>query len=145
MVELGWEWALPFVMVCLPLYRERKALLPILAAIAPGLFWLALFLATGDRRLYFCYSMQFAVQLACRWRARSLRASFAGGSIVIAAFLTVRIAQGATASVLFLELAVAAAVLCISIVLHGPCPHTAARRAAVAALASLLAFAGLAL
>ena len=140
----GWEWALPPLIGAAPLYRGRKALLRLLAGVAPGLFWLVLFVATGDRRLYFCYSMQFAAQLACLWAGRGLGASVAGGTVVIAAFLAIRIGQGAAASVLLVEFAVAAVVIAASILLHGTGPQSAVRRNLVAVLASLLAFAGLA-
>ena len=60
-------------------------------------------------------------------------------------FTVIRVVQAATAPVLLVELLVAAAVLGLALAVYGGEPHGAGRRAAVAGLGSLVAFAGLAL
>ncbi|MBS1857161.1 MAG: hypothetical protein JST11_17460 [Acidobacteria bacterium] len=141
----GWVWTVPCLILCLALYRERPGAAPLAAAIAPGLFWLALFALTADRRLYFCYSMQYAVHLACLRREHGPRAAAIAGGLLMAVFVTVRVAQAATLAVLAVEIAVAAAVLALSLAMHGERASTPSRRLAMSAVASLLAFAGLAL
>jgi hypothetical protein len=141
----NWEWAVPALMVLPTLRQRNEGLRGVGWMLAPGLLWLGLFLLTGDRRLYFCYTMQYAVQLACLLRARGLGAALGGGSAVIVAFAAVRIWQAATAEVLFVELLVAAAVLGFGLSWYGVKAESAARRALVGLVASLLAFAGLAL
>jgi hypothetical protein len=66
-----------------------------LALLAPGLLWLALFQFTGNRELFFPYAMQLAAVVACRVGGGPGR-RLAGGGVVIAAFLAIRVAQQAT-------------------------------------------------
>ena len=144
-----WEWAVPPLLVLPALGRSevwhhKPHARSLLWAIAPSLLWLGLFLGTGDRRLYFCYTMQYAVQLACMFRVRGAGAAIAGGSAVIAAFTAVRIWQEATLSVLIVECLVAAAVLGLGLYGYGAQTGSPARRGVVGLAASLLAFAGLA-
>ncbi|MDE3165682.1 MAG: hypothetical protein KGN36_07750, partial [Acidobacteriota bacterium] len=115
----GWAWTLPCLILWPALYgiRAREGAAAVTAALAPGLVWLLLFALTGDRRLYFCYSMQFAVHLACLRREHGLRAGAAGGAIPIAVFLAVRVAQAASARVLVVESLVAGALLALSLAL----------------------------
>jgi len=141
----GWAWALPCVVMWLEFRAARADATALAAALAPGLLWLLLCGITGDRRLYFCYTMQYAVHLACLYRERSLRAAIGAGGVLIAVFVAVRVAQAATASVLVVEIAVSLMVLVVSLATYGTGAATSARRMAIAAVASLLAFAGLAL
>ncbi len=148
----GWEWAVPplLVLAWMWLGRRDSEVRGLGWTLAPGLLWLALFLWTGDRRLYFCYTMLYAVQLARlrRMQFRQVRGwgrAAGAGFAVIAAFLGIRIWQDATAAVLIVELLVAAGVLELGIVWRGGQPETPAQRAMVSLAASLAAFAGLAL
>jgi hypothetical protein len=141
----GWAWTLPCLILWLVLYRARAGAAALAAALLPGIFWLVLFAIAADRRLYFCYSMQYAVHLACLRREDGPLAASAAGGALVAVFIAVRVAQAATAAVLAVEIAVALAVLAVSLLLYGSRAHTPARRLAVSALASLIAFAGLAL
>ena len=127
-------WGVPAGLVCGVLWRQRTRAGVVAAAIAPGLVWLAAAGATGDRRLYFCYSMYFAVRMA------GLRGGAAGAAMV-ALFLAIRALQTAPGAVLLEEALVAAAILWIALLLH----RAARRPTAVSIAASLLACAGLAL
>jgi hypothetical protein len=134
----GWEWTLVCSIVLLAVSRRESTIRAILYTAAVGLFWLAIFRWTGDRRMFFPYSMQYAVQMACLTRSAT-----AGGCIVLL-FLLIRIGQSATLGVLAVEIVVAAAVLAISFYVHGPKMRGAEWRARVSAVGSVLAFAGLA-
>ena len=141
----GWEWAAPALITLFVLWRRGAGLLEICWALAPGAFWLALFVVTGDRRLYFCYTMLYAVQLARLFGVRGRGQAIGVGSVVIAAFLAIRIWQDATAAVLLVELLVAAGVLALGVVWRGGQAESPAQRAVLSLAASLAAFAGLAL
>lgn len=115
-----------------------------LALLAPGLLWLALFQFTGNRELFFPYAMHLAAVVACRVGGGPGR-RLAGGGVVIAAFLAIRVAQQATPLVLAVELAVAAAILAATVVVRSRLlPHLGVE-AAIVATAGLAAYAGLAL
>ena len=124
----GWEWMLP-CLVC-----ERKLTPPIASA---GLLWLAAFRFTGDRRLFFCYVMMYAVYLACSMEGPVK--AFASGGLIVALFLGIRGEwQAASMSVLTFELVIAAAILAI-------CVPLIKQPLIAAAVGSILAFASLGL
>ncbi len=143
----GWAWTLPCLILWTALRNapSRAGAAALTAALAPGLLWLLLFALTGDRRLYFCYTMQYAVHLACLRREHGGRAAAAGGAIPVAVFLGVRVAQAASARVLAVETLVAGGLLALALALYGPDSAGPARRAAVSMAVSLLAFFSLAL
>lgn len=117
-----------------------------LAALAPALLWLLLSRLTGRRDLYFPYCMHLAGCLAAC--APGTMPAAAGGGAVVAAFLAVRVAQGATRPVLLLEAVVAAAILALSVAggtLRRARSGGARASAGIALLAALLALAALAL
>jgi len=101
---------------------------------AVSLLWLALYFASGDPRLFFPFSMQFALQ--CGWPR---------GATVVAAFLAIRIAQGATLKVLLVEIGVAVAVMAICAGGYARSSRTPQTRLGWAAFGSFLAYLGLAL
>ena len=68
---------------------------------APAALWFLLFWATGDRRLFFPFSMQLAASLGSGWHS----------VWVVGVFTAIRVLQGASAHVLGVELIVAAAAL----------------------------------
>jgi hypothetical protein len=100
---------------------------------AVSMLWLALYFASGDPRLFFPFSIQFALQ--CGWPR---------GAAVLASFLAIRISQGATAKVLLVELAVAVVVIAISLGGYARSSRTLLARAGWAAAGSFLAYLGLA-
>jgi hypothetical protein len=139
----GWEWTIICLIVLLALPPRESGVLEVLATTGVGLFWLALFHWTGDRRMFFPYSMQFAVQLACLLRGRVQWAAWKGGGVVIGVFTLIRIAQSASVQVLVVEIIVAAGVLWLAMKAYEPARSGPVIRATVAALGSVLAFVGL--
>ncbi len=130
----GWEWTLVCLIVMPAVWRGDSRAIAVLGAVAPGLCWLVLYRFTGDRRLFFPYAMQYAVQAGYVTGRPALR----GGGVVLL-FVGIRIAQGAAASILLVEILVAAGVLAL------PRRGGLAGRTTGAVLGSLVAFAGLAI
>ena len=89
--------------------------------------------------------MYLAAQVALLLADRRLWRGVLGGGCVVAAFLVIRILQSATTRVLAVELVVAAAVLGVAVVASRAFPRGIGPRFAIAGVASLLAFAGLAI
>ncbi|MFM8415610.1 MAG: GNAT family N-acetyltransferase [Planctomycetota bacterium] len=116
-----------------------------LVGLLPAAGWMAAHHLSGNRELFFPYAMAIAVHLAGQVVGRGRGAATAAGALVVAAFLVIRVMQDATARVLAVETAVAAAILALAVAAL----PAAARRpwglAAVTVVASLLAYAGLAL
>ncbi len=139
----GWEWALVTLCgsgVALASDRRWQA---VAGAGAVSLIWIALFELTGDRRLFFPFSMQYAVQAACLLRGRVACPWIAGGGALVALFTAIRIWQQATFRVLAVELLIAAAVLGIAALAFARSGGGIRARIAAGVLGSILAFAGL--
>jgi hypothetical protein len=134
----GWPWALMAAILVVALRAGEDDNVSMLQAAAGGLFWVALFHWTGDRRLFFPFSMQVAAYAACRCRVNGKWTAVAAGAVVTAVFAGIRLVQSASAHVLAVELIVAAAVLSIGMALL---PYTGKWAASTAA--ALLALAGL--
>ncbi|NDC53025.1 MAG: hypothetical protein EBZ74_01745 [Planctomycetia bacterium] len=116
-----------------------------IALLAPALVWLGLSRATGDREFFFPYTMHLAAAVACGLGTRGPAWGLAGGGGVVATFLAIRSIQQATARVLAVEFAVAAAILAGVTAMRVGCPRRRGLDAAIVAAAALLAWAGLAL
>ena len=129
-----------------------------LALMVPSLVWLALSHATGNRELFFPYTMYLASCVALRDSQRATQRAAGlgplGGAAIVAAFMVIRILQQASVRVLTVELVVAAAILAIVVVArswsrrhvaHVAPPARIAWRAAIVAASSLLAYASLAI
>ena len=124
-----------------------------LATLVPALAWLALARVTGDRELFFPYCMHLASHVAVALAPRSLRVAAAGGGLLVAAFLAIRVLQRAGPRVLAVETVVALAILAMVLVAAAQVRRRAAAggglqgaaNAAIVVAASLLAYAGLAL
>ena len=129
-----------------------------LALVVPSLAWLALSHATGNRELFFPYTMYLASCVALLDSQRSTqRAAWLGplgGAAIVATFMVIRILQQATVRVLAVEFVVAAAILAVVVVAgswscgrvaHVAPPAQLAWRAAIVAASSLLAYASLAI
>jgi len=112
---------------------------------APSLAWLGAALVTGNRELFFPYAMQLAAVVICRVAERGIAWSFAGGGLVAATFLAIRVAQQATPRVLAVECGVAVAILAAAAVARAKWPQGGMSDAVVVASSALLAYAGLAL
>ncbi len=139
----GWTFALISFPLLLTLVRSDYDWKPTAIAAAPGLLWLLAFIATGDRRFFFPYTLQYAIVLAALPDMRQLWERYAGCAIVIALFLLFRTLQDASLKVLTVELLVGAVVGAIVVAIHGQQSRSGLVRFALAMLASLLAFAGL--
>ena len=129
-----------------------------LVLVVPGLAWLALSHVTGNRELFFPYTMYLASCVALLDSQRSTqRAAWLGplgGAAIVAVFMVIRILQQATVRVLVVELVVAAAILALVVVAgswnrrhatpFSPRAH-AAWTATIIVASSLLAYASLAI
>lgn len=119
-----------------------------IAGLLPAVAWALAHGLTGNRELFFPYAMALAAEAtgrcAGRFPGRPRLAAALGGSLVVVAFLGVRLVQGAGGQVLAVEAAVAVVILAIAAAVS-PLAGTAWMRIATAAVASLAAYAGLAL
>jgi len=125
-----------------------------LALMVPSLAWLALSHATGNRELFFPYTMYLASCVALRDSQRAAWLGPLGGAAIVAAFMVIRILQQATLRVLAVEFVVAAAIFALVVVAgswsrrrvaHVAPPAHFGCRAAIVAASSLLAYASLAI
>jgi hypothetical protein len=125
-----------------------------LALMVPSLAWLALSHATGNRELFFPYTMYLASCVALRDSQRAAWLGPLGGAAIVAAFMVIRILQQATLRVLVVEFVVAAAIFALVVVAgswsrrrvaHVAPPALFGWRAAIVAASSLLAYASLAI
>ncbi|MEO8027939.1 MAG: hypothetical protein ABI823_15750 [Bryobacteraceae bacterium] len=141
----GWIWALPCAVVAALWWRSGGSAGALATACRISAFWLVAFVLTGDRRLYFPYTLQFAVQASCFLGGPALRAGVFGAGGIVALFTAVRLVQAASARVLTVELAVAIPSLALCLAFYEEGSPTLQRRLAAAGVASLLGFLGLAL
>jgi predicted GNAT family N-acyltransferase len=110
----------------------------------PAAGWMVAHQLTGNRELFFPYAMALAAHLASQFVGRGRVAAAVAGGLVVAAFLGIRILQAATAKVLAVELAVAAAILIVTVAVLPAVLKRPWEAVAVTLLASLAAYAGLA-
>jgi hypothetical protein len=125
----GWEWTAVSLLALLVVWQTDFRATSVLAAVAPGFCWLALYCWTGDRRLFFPYAMQYAAQ---------------SGSVVLL-FVLIRLLQSASAGVLLVEILVASGILALTSGMQRKGRSGLVERMLGAALGSVLAFAGLSL
>ena len=139
----GWEWVLITAIVLIALLPAQFHVVSILATVGASFFWLALFHWTGDRRLFFPYVMQLAVQMPYLLQGRSSMPAIVGGGGLIAGFMLIRVTQSATAGVLKVELFVATAILTLLTLLPGNIVQGPRMQVLAGVLGSILAFFGL--
>ena len=108
----------------------------VLLLMLPAMFWLGVFHFTGDRRMFFPFSILFAASFA-------LRANWPATMGIMVLFLVARILQDATFKVLAVEVLVAVAVLCPVYFAQKKLSPRGQWRSAFAVASSLLAFIGL--
>lgn len=123
-----------------PLWGGLRDAKDLLAISFLSLFWLGAFAASGDRRLFFPFTIQFAMQLACLEMDRSILRAVLGAVWIVAVFSAVRLVQSAPLIVLLVELVVAAVAIAVALAVHR---EGWGNRGLAAAIASLLAFVGL--
>lgn len=124
-----------------------------LGRLAIAFAWLALFAVTGNRELFFCFTMTLAAAAAMLSPAAQWRRGSLAGGVIVAVFLAFRIAQAATPRVLAVEAAVAVVILAAALLAqHLTARTTAAKPIAhqlvltgIVSAAGLAAYAGLAL
>jgi len=125
-----------------------------LALMVPSLAWLGFSHATGNRELFFPYTMYLASCVALRATERTPWLGPLGGAAIVALFMVIRILQQATVRVLVVEFVVAAAILALVVVAgswiqrrlaHVTPPAHAVWHAAIVVASSLLAYASLAI
>ena len=116
-----------------------------LAALVPALAWLAGFHVTGNRELFFPYAMYLATHVALLLADRAPWLGCLGGGVMVAVFLAIRVLQAATARVLAVEFAVAAAILAVALAAHAWGWKGRGAAAVLVVLASLAACASLVL
>ena len=133
----GWPWALVAIVVAAILYRYDFSLQSVAGTYAISFLWIGLYSWTGDRRFFFPYSMQFAVQLACLLPGRQALYAATG---ITALFAAIRVYQDATPFVLFVELVVAAIIIYAALYAKRRATNGINFRVVAGTLASLLAF-----
>ena len=112
----------------------------LVSVLAISLLWLVLYRITADRRLFFPFTMQLAVQTGFFLRRKVARGELFGSGGLIAVFLLIRVVQAASLRVLLVEVLVSVAILLLTLgSLRNRPPYLAS------AIASVLAYASLAL
>ena len=111
-----------------------------LALIAPSLCWAAAFHWTGNRELFFPFSIYLAAYVAVVLSRRKAWLGLFGGTIVTAAFVVVRIQQFASVPVLAVEIAAALGILVLALVTYSFSPKSNPVCLAVCGMASLIAY-----
>ena len=114
-----------------------------IVGIAPCILWLFFFRCTGNRELFFPFSMYLASYAGLLMAGRILPLGILTGGIVLAAFASVRVMQLAPKDVLGVELAVACAIMTLVLAAYNTSPRNTAARLVISVLASLLAYAAL--
>ena len=141
----GRPWAaICFVTLVIQVLTEPQATRTI-AGITPCILWLVLFRITGNRELFFPFSMYLASYASLLLAGRILLFGVFGGGTVVAAFVSVRVLQSAAKDILGVELVVAFAILTLALAAYNASPRNVAARLIISVLASLLAYAGLAI
>ncbi|MFM7107048.1 MAG: GNAT family N-acetyltransferase [Planctomycetaceae bacterium] len=116
-----------------------------LVGLAPAVAWMTAHRLTGNRELFFPYAMALAAHLAGQFVVRGRMVAGVAGGLIVTAFLAIRALQAATVPVLAVESAVAAVILTVAVPVLPAVANRPWGAAFVAAAASLLACAGLAL
>ncbi len=116
-----------------------------LVILVPSLGWLVLYRVTGNRELFFPYSMYLSTYVALLLCNRTFWLGSLGGSLAVSTFLTLRYLQEAPLRVLAVECGVAVMILAFTLIVYALSPRTISSRAVIAAGASLLAYGCLAI
>ncbi len=141
----NWEWSVPCAIILGTLWGKRFGFVSFATVSGVGLMWLLLYCWTGDRRLYFPYTMQFAIQLSELWKGRVPWPAASAGGLMVGSFTLIRIWQGATTQVLVVELVVALIILIAARLLLGRRRRDATEVTIAAAVGSFFALLSLAL
>lgn len=115
-----------------------------LLLMVPALAWIGLFRLSGNRELFFPYTMALAAFVSLPLAARGTWLGGLGGGLMVGTFLLIRVVQQAGGRVLAVELAVAVVILAVVLATATRTRGSWLIEATVVAAASLLAYAGLA-
>ena len=140
----GTPWTVIGVVAILA-HLPARLRLESLGVVTASLLWLVAFQASGNRELFFPYTMHLAACAALAAARRGGLAGWLGGGAVVAAFLVIRVLQQATGRVLAVEFLVAAAILAAVLAARRWSRDRVDREAAVVAAAGAVAMLGLAL
>ena len=133
----GYPWIIIAFFTLAILYWRGASVRDVSAVCALALVWLLAFKLTGDRRLFFPYSMLFAAA-AMLTRGQWLMQGLAVGLL----FFVIRIYQDASQSVLLVEALVAAAALAPTLLVRRK-GSDIGNPAVVVSICSVIAFFGL--
>ncbi len=114
-----------------------------LVGLGSAVFWAAAHHLSGNRELFFPYAMALAVHLAGQFIPRGRWVAVGMGGLIVVVFMSIRVVEQATLKVLAVELAVAAVILAAAVALLPRFSGRPWALAAVTAVASLAAYAGL--
>jgi hypothetical protein len=103
--------AIAFAVLGLATAREPDRQRELLWLILPSLGWLAAFWVTGNRELFFPFTMYLAAHAALTVSGRGLIPASAAGGLIVLVFLVIRVLQAATPRVLAVETVAAVAIL----------------------------------
>lgn len=140
----GPTWVAIGVLACVVQVVSDFRVQPLLALV-PAVAWAAGHLVSGNRELFFPFSMYLAAHAAGQAAARGRLTAGAFGGLVVAAFLGVRMLERATPRVLAVECAVATVILAGVLALAPRMSGRLIASALLSAIASVAAYVGLAL
>jgi hypothetical protein len=110
-----------------------------------SLIWLVISRLTGQRELFFPFTMFLATYVAIFLSDRHFLMGWSGGVFVVGCFIAIRYEQYATFRVLVVELIVATAIVACSLIADSLSRKTLASRFAIVTTASIIAFCCLAI
>ena len=139
----GWPWSLVAVVSLLSILSFLKSAPALALTSLISLFWLFAFSLTDDRRLFFPFTIQFAVQALVFWSSRSSRMGAIAAAGVVVLFSVIRLIQSATLIVLLVELIVASVAIWTAAAYYYRGEAGLQRGMMAAGIGSVLAFCGL--
>lgn len=139
----GRPWATIALSGLLPLRLLAPNIPILLGSLLLSVIWLAAHQYTGDLRLFFPFTLHFAVQLALGLPMERPRATFLGAGGILALFCVIRLFQSASLIVLLVEILVATFAIVVPVALYELGAPTQLRRICTVLLAALLAYLGL--
>ena len=116
-----------------------------LGLIGFSLIWLVMSRLSGQRELFFPFTMFLATYVALFLSDRTLWLGWLGGLMVVSSFIVIRFQQFATVRVLAVELAVATVIVACGLIADSFGRKTLASRATIVTVASLIAYGCLAI
>ncbi len=141
----GPEWFAVYLIAIYLLDRSLSSVKLTLVATLPSLIWLGLSVATGNRELYFPFSIFLATQTGFAYSSADVWRGTVFSLFVLGGFLVVRSLQDASSTVLLLEFGVALTILQIALLMYLASRRGILTGITLAAIASVAGFVGLAI